>query len=422
MNHIPVGFLPMSNTKSKFTYKGEEVSIITDFDNGALARVEEKETNIFDCWPYHPPEEFRALMASFAFHFRLDGCRNKKVSFRFHVKEREKEEDPSIVYANPDFPVYSYDEINWKRAENKSLHHDPTMEYGEIIFVEEKFLKNRVQIAYQYPYSNGHLYDYIDKIRASAFCEIEVAGRSTEGREIRQITITDSNVPLREKKVIWLTGLQHPAEMGAGWGMEGMIDFLLSKDTMASEAREKYVFKFIPIVNVDSVAEGRGTEHSSKRNPNREWERTDPIPEIGSIKRTLDEWKARGNAIDIFSDIHGFSSKDGRWYLVLLPEESYSDKQRAEYKRLIEVIKKNIPSADSGPNPSVGYAAGAGCRRYGALSLSIDGWVYPWLVEGGKPPDLSSRYKSSNKVCSLESIKAAGATFVKAFVEFSKTE
>jgi hypothetical protein len=33
----------MSCIKHKFTYKGKEVSISTDFDNGALAKVEEKE-------------------------------------------------------------------------------------------------------------------------------------------------------------------------------------------------------------------------------------------------------------------------------------------------------------------------------------------------------------------------------------------
>ncbi len=412
----------MSNPKSKFTYKGKEASISTDFDNGALAKVEEMETNIFDCWPYHPPEELKALTANFSFHFRLDGCKNKEVGFRFHIREREKEEDTSIVYANPDFPVYSYDGVDWKRAEDKSLHDDPTMEYGKMVFVEQTFSEDRAWIAYQYSYTNGHLDDYTKKIRASPFCKIEVAGRSTEGREIRQITVTDFDVPLKEKKVAWFTGLQHPAELGAGWGLEGMVDLLLSNDTRARETRERYVFKFIPIVNVDSVAEGRGIIHSSGRNLNREWERPDPVPEIGSIKETLDEWKAIGNPIDIFIDVHGFSSKDGRWYLVLLPEGSYRDRQRAEYRRLVETIKRNVPSAPSGPNPSVGFAAGAGYRRYGALSMSIDGWVYPWLAEGGRSPDLSSRYKSGNKICSLEGIKAAGADFVGAFVEFSEAE
>jgi murein tripeptide amidase MpaA len=230
-----------------------------------------------------------SLKACFSFHFRLDGCKDKKVILRFHIKERGLvkggQEDISVVYANHNFPVYSYDGTNWKRTENKSLHDDPATEHVKIIVLEQTFLENRVWIAYQYPYSNNHLDNYVRKIQSSPFCEIEVAGRSTEGREIRQIAITDPDVPLKEKKVIWLIGLQHPAEYGAGWGLEGMMDFLLSNHRMVRETRERYVFKFIPIVNVDSVADGRGILHSSGRNLNREWERPDPVPEISSIKK-----------------------------------------------------------------------------------------------------------------------------------------
>ena len=438
--------------KTKFNYAGKETGVSTDFDNGSLARVEETETNLFDCWPYDSLEEFKSLHGSFAFHFRLNGCRNKKVRLRFHIIDWEIEKYGSVVYANPDFPVYSYDRKNWTRMEHKSLDNDPTVENGSIVSVEQTFTEDAVWIAYQYPYSNSRLDDYIKEIQDSPFCEIELAGRSTEGRDIRQISITEPAVPLEGKKVIWIIGLQHCAEMGAGWGLEGMIDFLLSQDPPAAEARKKCLFKIIPIVNVDAVSEGRGRIHSSDKNLNREWEKPDPVAETSStkktldawsrihssdknpnrerekpdpvaeassIKKTLDEWKAKGNSIDIFLDIHGFSSKDGRWHLVLLPEETYKDKQAAEYKRLTEMIKKHIPSASAGSKPSLGYAAGAGGRQYGALSMAIDGWIYKWLSSEGKAPNLSSRYDSGHEICSLEEIKACGALWAKALVEFS---
>jgi hypothetical protein len=404
--------------KAKFSYEGEEIRVSTDFDNGGLARVEERGINLFDCWPYDSPEEYKSLQANFCFHLRLDGCRNKHVGLRFHIQEREKEDEVSVVYANPDFPVYSYDGKHWTRMEHKTLEDDPAVEHGKIVSVEHTFVQEPVWIAYQYPYSNRRRDGYIREIRESPFCEIGSAGRSTEGRDIRQIRITDAGVPLKEKKIVWMTGLQHCAEMGAGWGLEGMMDFLLSQDPLAAKARGRYLFHVIPIVNVDAVSEGRGRNHRSGKNLNREWEKPDPVPEIGSIKKTLDAWKAKGNAMDIFLDIHGFSSRDGRWHLVLLPKGSYTDKQAAEYKKLTEAIKKVLPFAHTGPSPSVGYAAGTGFRRYGALSMSIDGWIYKGLPEG-KAPDLSSRYHSGHTLCSLEDIKACGALFVKALVEFS---
>ena len=115
---------------SKFIYSGKEVEISTDFDNGGLARIEENETNVFECWPYEE-EEYRdgwiylkSLIrdtynhTGFCFHFRIDGCMNKKITFNFHIIERQNESNESVVYFNPDFPVYSYDGDKWERMED----------------------------------------------------------------------------------------------------------------------------------------------------------------------------------------------------------------------------------------------------------------------------------------------------------------
>ena len=190
--------------------------ISTNFDNGGLARIEEKETNVFDCWPYEKEEykdgyirlkslnsiggtELLYDEANFSFHLCLQGCKNKNVKFRFHIKEREKEGDTSVVYANPDFPVYSYNRDEWKRIENKFLTDNPEKPGWQIVTVEQTFTKNRVYIAYQYPYTNTHLDDYLKKIQDSPFCEMEIAGKSTEGRDIKQISITDVKIPLKNK-------------------------------------------------------------------------------------------------------------------------------------------------------------------------------------------------------------------------------
>ena len=130
----------------------------------------------------------------------------------------------------------------------------------------------------------------VRRVESSPYCTIEIAGVSTEGRDIKQISITDPLVPLQEKMVAWIIGLQHSSELGAGWGLEGMLDFLLSDDPLAQEARSTYLFKIIPIVNVDAVSEGRGRPHSTGKNLNRLWELENSIPEIESIKWTLDDW------------------------------------------------------------------------------------------------------------------------------------
>jgi len=417
---------------SKFIYSGKEIEISTDFENGGLARIEENETNVFECWPYEE-EEYRdgwiylkSLIrdtydhTGFCFHFRIDGCMNKNITFNFHIIERQNESNESVVYFNPDFPVYSYDEDKWDRMENKTLRDNPEKENWKIISVEQVFTEDNACLAFLYPYTNSHLERHIKRIQNSPFCKIEIAGHSTEGKEIKQISITDPEIPLKEKKVAWFIGLQHCTELGAGWGLEGMVEFLLSEDPIAREAREIYLFKIIPIVNVDALSEGKGRIHSSGKNLNREWGKVNPVTEIASIKKTLDDWKENGNSIDIFIDFHGFSSKEGKWWLFFLPEETYVNKQAEDYKRLIKTLEKYIPSISSYSKPALelGMARGAGFHQFGALSLAFDGFVYPFPAKW-EPPDLSNYYSSGDEILPLESCKACGEAFVQALVEFA---
>jgi hypothetical protein len=231
------------------------------------------------------------------------------------------------------------------------------------------------------------------------------------------ISITDPAVPRRAKQVAWFTGLQHCAELGAGWGLQGMAEFLVSDAPVAAEARRKFEFKFIPIVNVDAVAEGRGRIHRSGRNLNREWERPDPVCDIGTIRQTLDAWRAQGNALDTFVDFHGFSTQDGPWTAPVLPPDFYQGLRAQRYERLLGAIKNQLPGIKYEPFPSVGLAAGAGARTYGALALSIDGWIYQG--PGKAPADLASYYTAGLQVLDLAKIKAAAALMVQAWVDFA---
>ena len=417
---------------AKLVHQGARLRVSTDFDGGGLARVIETAPHVWDCRPYLE-DEYRdgfislpSLLgadaprdsANYSFLFRLDGCLHQKITLRFHVtRERCKADDVSVVYANPDFPVISYDGDQWERTPHKRLLGGKGLADEKIIEVEHTFSQDRVWISYQYPYTNAHLNRFATQVGCSPFGRVERAGCSTEGRDIPLLSITDPAVPRRTKLVAWFTGLQHCAELGAGWGLQSMAEVLLSSAPVATEARRKYEFKFIPIVNVDAVAEGRGRIHRSGRNLNREWERPDPVGDIGTIRQTLDAWRAQGNAIDTFVDCHGFSTRDGPWLAPVLPPDFYSGDQAQRYARLLGAIKTQLPGIKYDPYPSVGLAAGAGARTYGALSLSIDGWIFKG--PGSEPADLASHYTAGLQVLDLEKIKAVGPLLVQAWVDFA---
>ena len=427
---VTASFTPVytEEVPSKYIFHGKEVVISTDFDNGGLARIEERETNVFDCWPYDS-ENYRngglyvkSLykeaydIAGFCFHFRISGCRNKHLTFKFHVKESiGGENDESILYANPDFPVFSNDSDVWQRTDTKSLETDPEDSTWSIVSVKQKLTGDTAFIAYQYPYPNTHVERLIDRIDKSLYCSIDTIGRSTDNRDIRLIRITDPATPLSEKIVVWIIGLQHSAELGAGWGIESMIDFLLTNDTAAEKARRLCLFNIIPIVNTDAVSEGKGRSHSTRNNLNRLWELDQSIPEIDSIKKTMDNWIAGGNKIDLFLDFHGFSGKNGKW-LWMMPEEAYSSTLEDRYKKMVEISRQNLPKAGSTRLSVPGLSCNAGLRRYGAVSFCIDGFVYNGSVE---LTTLTSYYVSGDRLWPFEDIKACGATYVNIITNYA---
>jgi hypothetical protein len=272
-----------------------------------------------------------------------------------------------------------------------------------------------VWIAYQYPYSNDHLEVFLERALVSPFCAAETCGTSTEGRPIRLITVTDPEA-IDSKKTVWLTGIQHPAETGAGWGIEGAIDYLLSADPGAAQARRGCVFKMVPLVNVDAVAEGRGRLHPQNRNLNREWEKGDPAPEVAGVRAAMERWVAQGNSIDAFIDIHGFSGvTDRNWVLLPLAEGSYPAPLAADLERFEQTLCSRIPFRVA-PHPQAGFAAGMAARRFGAQAFSVDGYVFRWPV-AGVPPDLAAHYLQGCQVWPLSDLKAAGGELVKAVTE-----
>ncbi len=59
------------------------------------------------------------------------------------------------------------------------------------------------------------------------------------------------------KPVVLITARVHPGETPASYAMEGVINFLLNKNDLRSFLlREMFVFKIVPMINVDGVYNG----------------------------------------------------------------------------------------------------------------------------------------------------------------------
>ena len=58
------------------------------------------------------------------------------------------------------------------------------------------------------------------------------------------------------KKGVFISARVHPGESNSSWMMKGIVEFLVSNAPEARALRENFVFKLLPMINVDGVING----------------------------------------------------------------------------------------------------------------------------------------------------------------------
>lgn len=205
-----------------------DISVYTRFENAALSHWECRR----DVFVIEPKRS--ADSPDIWFYFLL--------SF---VKER------AITFHIPDLPAQalcpvsvSYDRVDW-------LPLNPLQQDGTSF--RHLFRAADAIISATPPYTSGMLYDLTLWAGRSSHVRIDylstVAPPGTEPPTC--ITISDMGEgESAERPVIWVIARQHPLEAGSSWLAEGMVRFLLSKESTAQELRRRFVFKIVPLLDV----------------------------------------------------------------------------------------------------------------------------------------------------------------------------
>ena len=93
-----------------------------------------------------------------------------------------------------------------------------------------------------------------------AFLRIEPLTMTPNNHTVPLVTIsssTDGVRPLKQREIVVLTSRVHPGETNSSWIMEGVLSWLVtSRSSKAKELRSKFVFKIIPMLNVEGVING----------------------------------------------------------------------------------------------------------------------------------------------------------------------
>ncbi|XP_043280030.1 cytosolic carboxypeptidase 1-like isoform X2 [Venturia canescens] len=216
-------------------------------------------------------------------------------------------------------------------------------------------------LAYHFPYTYTQLMTHIWRwsrknedprilFRVESLCETLNCNESP----ILTITSADSKInPIKDRKIIFLTSRVHPGESNASWVMHGTLESLLSSSTYANSLRDDYVFKIVPMLNIEGVVNGCNRYGLTNEDLNRRW--SNPNQKLHPViyhTKGLMEYCSRilQKPPHVFVDYHGHSrrknvflfgcSRSGSWS----PIDRAKSDQPVQYLMLPRLMQKTSPA------------------------------------------------------------------------------
>ena len=280
------------------------------FEGASLGKIERVDETTFRCHVLGQEDQRGRNRQATWYYFRMDHVAGKAITLTLTDFIGEYHDRPGVSPMGPDIvPVFSDDGRTWR--------HFPAVEFDEQ--KKETTLRftprgETIWIAHVPPYTPGDLGRLLEEIRGTPVAVVEVIGKTVQGRDIPLVTVTNPEVADAGKKVLWLQARQHAWEAGTSYVMEGALRFITSDDPAARALRDKVVFKFTPMVDLDGCANGQVRCNANGYDVNMHWREVDErhpeflrlMPEIWYTKKAILTCADApgGHGIDLLVNMH----------------------------------------------------------------------------------------------------------------------
>jgi len=212
-------------------------------------------------------------------------------------------------HTNEDVKYYKnflYRLIKGKRQYFYTLSFDYTFEYDN----DEIYFANCIPFTYTDVMKELNEYTKYENNKYPFFHRKTLC-TTLAGNDVDYITINNSNLNKFEeesskKNGIVLFARQHPSETVGSWTIKGAIEFLMGDSDEAKYLRDNFIFKIIPMINVDGVIMGNTRTSLAGCDLNRRWSNPNEFlhPEIYSAKELIMNF-ASNKKIECIVDFHG---------------------------------------------------------------------------------------------------------------------
>ena len=212
---------------------------------------------------------------------------------------------------------HTNEEVNYYKNNLYRLHKGNRQYYYTLSFNytckydnDEIFFANCIPFTYTDLINDLNYYTKNENIKYPFFYR-KILCQTIGGNDIEYITINNSKYEKNEnnkknKKGIILIARQHPSETVGSWKIKGAIDFLLGESDEAKFLRDNFIFKIIPMINVDGVINGNTRTSIAGCDLNRRWIKPNEFlhPEIYFCKDLIYNFANKIN-IECIIDFHG---------------------------------------------------------------------------------------------------------------------
>ncbi|XP_074098473.1 cytosolic carboxypeptidase 1 isoform X4 [Cotesia typhae] len=216
-------------------------------------------------------------------------------------------------------------------------------------------------LAYHFPYTYSQLMTHIWRWsrrleKEPIYFSAEMLCNTLNNNDCPLLTITSPEStanPISKRKVIFLTSRVHPGESNSSWIIHGTLETLLGDSTYAKGLRDDYIFKIIPMLNIEGVINGCNRYGLTNEDLNRRWSNPNRVlhPVIYHAKGLM-EYCSRvlHRPIHVFVDYHGHSRRKNVFLFGCSRSGSWSaadrDKpdQPAQYLMLPRLMQKTSPA------------------------------------------------------------------------------
>ena len=246
------------------------------------------------------------------------------------VYSRKNSENNNIGWHHTTEDVKYYKNFLYKLTRGKKdYYYTLSFNYTFKFDSDEVFFANCIPFTYTdlnkdlniYTKNENDKYLFFDRKKLCS----SILGNEVEYFSINNSSLNNNANNNQNRQGVVLFARQHPSETVGSWTIKGAIDFLLGDSDEAKYLRDNFVFKIIPMINVDGVICGNTRTSLSGCDLNRRWTNPNIIlhPEIFYTKEMITNF-AKKFKIESIVDFHGHFGAFNSFFYGNFKEDNFS--------------------------------------------------------------------------------------------------